>query len=125
MDTLQAAITVNGITYALHGEYYLPLIEVQRDDRPIGKYGRMRRNYLKAHRPVLYNYLIVKGKLHGHLAEVNECCTRRRDLIVYQMAQREGTDEKLKARDQLRWVALMNNYRNAAEEIVLAEYIYG
>ena len=123
MEPLKTTLTENGITYVLHGDYYLPLIEVPQDDRPIGKYGRMRKKYLKEHRPVLYNHLIVAGKLQDHLVEVNECCTRQCDFIVQQMAQREGTDEKLKARDQMRWIGLMNNYRNAAEEFVIAEYI--
>lgn len=124
MDALKPTIMENGITYVLHGDYYLPLIEATQDDRPIGKYGRMRLNYLKEHRLVLYNNLICTGKLHDHLVEVDECCTSQRDLIVKQMAQREGTDEKLKAKDQMRWVGLMNNYRNAAEEFVLSEYVY-
>ena len=124
MDALKPTITENGITYVLHGDYYLPLIEGTQDGRPIGKYGRMRLDYLKEHRPVLYNNLICTGKLHDHLVEVNECCTRQHDLIVKQMAQKEGTEEKLKAKDQMRWVGLMNNYRNAAEEFILTEYIY-
>lgn len=66
----------NGLTYALHGDYYLPLIEAPQDDRPIGKYGRMRKKYLIEHRPVLYNQLVFTGKLLEHLIEVNECCNR-------------------------------------------------
>ncbi len=114
----------NGLTYVLNGDYYLPLIEVPQDDRPIGKYGRLRKRYLEEYRPVIYNHLIFTGRLYDHLVEVDACCTQQLDLIVKQMAQQEGTDEKLKAQDQLRWVGLMNNYRNAAEEFLLAEYIY-
>ena len=113
----------NGLTYILHGDYYFPLIVMPQDDRPIGKYGRMRKKYLEEHRPVLYNLLVATEKLHDHLVEVNECCTRQRDLIIEQKAQKEGTDEKLKANEQMRWVGLMNNYLNTAEEFVLAEYI--
>ena len=72
----------NGLTYALHGDYYLPLIEAPQDGRPIGKYGRMRMKYLKEHHPVLYNQLVFTGKLQEHLIEVNECCIRMKQMLV-------------------------------------------
>ena len=95
-----------------------------QEDRPIGWYSKMRLDYLEEHRPVLYNNLICTGKLHDHLAEVDECCTCQRDLIVKPIAQKEETDENLKAKDQICRVGLMNNYRSAAEEFVLSEYFH-
>ena len=115
----------NGLTYALHGDYYLPLIEVPQDGRPIGKYGRMRKMYLKEHRPVLYNQLVFTGKLQEHLIEVNECCIRMKQMLVAETAKKQGLTEKLKARDQLAWVGMMNNIDSSVEEFILSEYVYG
>ena len=115
----------NGLTYALHGDYYLPLIEVPQDGRPIGKYGRMRKKYLKEHRPVLYNQLVFTGKLQEHLIEVNECCIRMKQMLVAETAKKQGVTEKLKAKDQLAWVGRMNNIDSSVEEFILSEYVYG
>ena len=115
----------NGLTYALHGDYYLPLIEVPQDGRPIGKYGRIRKEYLKEHRPVLYNQLVFTGKLQEHLIEVNECCIRMKQMLVAKTAKKQGLTEKLKARDQLAWVGMMNNIDSSVEEFILSEYVYG
>ena len=115
----------NGLTYALHGDYYLPLIEVPQDGRPIGRYGRMRKMYLKEHRPVLYNQLVFTGKLLEHLIEVNECCIRMKQMLVAETAKKQGLTEKLKARDQLAWVGMMNNIDSSVEEFILSEYVYG
>ena len=115
----------NGLTYALHGDYYLPLIEVPQDGRPIGKYGRMRKMYLKEHRPVLYNQLVFTGKLQEHLIEVNECCIRMKQMLVAETAKKQGVTEKLKAKDQLAWVGRMNNIDSSVEEFILSEYVYG
>ena len=115
----------NGLTYALHGDYYLPLIEAPQDGRPIGKYGRMRKKYLKEHRPVLYNQLVFTGKLQEHLIEVNECCIRMKQMLVAETAKKQGLTEKLKARDQLAWVGMMNNIDSSVEEFILSEYVYG
>lgn len=115
----------NGLTYALHGDYYLPLIEAPQDERPIGKYGRMRKMYLKEHRPVLYNQLAFTGKLQQHLIEVNECCTHMKQMLVAETAKKQGLTEKLKARDQLAWVGMMNNIDSSVEEFILSEYVYG
>ena len=115
----------NGLTYALHGDYYLPLIEAPQDGRPIGKYGRMRKKYLKEHRPVLYNQLVFTGKLQEHLIEVNECCIRMKQMLVAETAKKQGVTEKLKAKDQLAWVGRMNNIDSSVEEFILSEYVYG
>ena len=115
----------NGLTYALHGDYYLPLIEAPQDGRPIGKYGRMRKKYLKEHHPVLYNQLVFTGKLQEHLIEVNECCIRMKQMLVAETAKKQGVTEKLKAREQLAWVGMMNNIDSSVEEFILSEYVYG
>lgn len=138
-----------GGTYSRVGDYYLPNMDIklpkkagsdcaaQQGDRPsfeaagngassgwIGKYGLMRRSYLKEHRPVLYAELIRTGKLYEHLTEVNESSSRQMELLTAQMAEGEGVTEALKAADPLAWVARMNSIQNRAEEIVLREYVY-
>ena len=94
----------NGLTYVLNGDYYIPMFAVPWDDRPIGKYGRMRMQYLKEQHPGKYSSLILSGKLHEHLVEVNECCTRMKQMLVAETAKKQGVTEKLKAKDQLAWV---------------------
>ena len=94
----------NGLTYVLNGDYYIPMIEVPQVNRPIGKYGRMRMQYLKEQHPGKYSFLILSGKLYDHLIEVNECCTRMKQMLVAETAKKQGVTEELKARDQLAWV---------------------
>ena len=93
-------------------------------DYQIGNYGRMRRSYLKAHRPVLYANYLTSGTLHQHLAEIDQACNERMEIIVSAMAKQEGVTEALKAADQMEWVRRMNNIRSRAEEIVLTELVY-
>ena len=81
--------------------------------------------YLKEHHPVLYNQLAFTGKLQDHLIEVNECCTRMKQMLVAETAKKQGLTEKLKARDQLAWVGMMNNIDSSVEEFILSEYVYG
>ena len=113
------------ITYTQVGDYLLPNIAVP--DTPqytLGKYGRMRRTYLKEHRPILWDRMILDGTLWGHLAEVDRICNDRMDTLVEGMKRTRGITEELKARDQLRWVTEMNNIHAAAEEIVIREIVY-
>ena len=117
-------ITENGITYVLQGDYYLPLIEVPKPARPIGKYGRMRLNYLKEYRPIRYNSLILSGKLYDHLAEVDECCTNMKLTQVAETAKQQGVTDELKAKDQMACVGMMNNIDSSVEEFILSEYVY-
>ena len=112
------------ITYSKVGNYYLPDLVLPEEEQSIGKYGRMRRRYLKEHRPVLFSNLILSGKLYDHLAEIDRTCSERLELIIQQMKTQEGVTEKLKADDQMAWVAAMNSIRNRAEEIVLSELVY-
>ena len=112
-------------TYRLEGEYLIPNLALPDEpDYQIGKYGRMRRSYLKDHRPVLYANFLTSGTLHRHLAEIDQACNERMEIIVSAMAKQEGVTEPLKAVDQMEWVRRMNSIRNRAEEIVLTELVY-
>ena len=114
-----------GGTYRQVGDYFIPNITLPDDgEYQIGKYGRMRRSYLKEHRPVLYANLLTCGALHRHLAEIDQACNERIENIVSAMAKQEGVTEALKAADQIEWVRRMNSIRNRAEEIVLHELVY-
>ena len=101
----------------------MELPEVSR--QAIGHYGWMRLNYLREYRPGLYTSLILSGKLYEHLTEIDQTSHQRMEQIISQMAQAEGVDEKLKAKDQMAWIGRMNNIRQRADEIILAELIYG
>ncbi len=126
MTNLKKEIIENGIHYTLHGDYYFPDLELSEAPRQvIGRYGRMRKAYLEAHRPGLYTRLILSGKLNEHLAEIDACCTDRMEQMIHRAAVRECINEELKASDQLAWVGRINNIRQRAEEIVLTELIYG
>ena len=114
-----------GGTYRREGDYLIPNLEpLDTEHYQIGKYGHLRQTYLREHRPSLYNDLILNGTLYRHLAEVDQTCYEHVDLLIRQMAKREGVTEALKASNQLEWVGHMNNIRSRAEEIVLAEVVY-
>ena len=116
----------NGLWYELIGDYYIPVLTLSSEEqRPIGKWGRMHRDYLKEQRPILFNDLVLSGQLWSYLADLNEQAQKRLSLIVEQMKASEGVSEKLKATDQMAWVVAMNSIRNRAEEIILREMIYG
>ncbi len=124
MEKLKERITENGIDYILIGDYYIPDLKLPEENRPIGRYGRLHREYLKQEHPARYSSLILTGKLWTYLADLNEQAEKRRDLIIEQMKAAEGVTEELKARNQLEWVGRMNNIRNRAEEIINSELIY-
>ena len=124
MEKLKERITENGIDYVLVGDYYIPDLKLPEENRPIGRYGRLRREYLKQEHPARYSSLILTGKLWTYLADLNEQAEERLDLIIEQMKAAEGVTEELKARNQLEWVGRMNNIRNRAEEIINSELIY-
>ena len=111
--------------YIRVGEYFIPDLELPEEPRPIGKWGRMRREYLKEHKPIQYNCLLLSGKLWTYLADLNEQAQDRLERIIEQMKTDEGISEALKASDPMAWVGAMNNIRNRAEEIILQELIYG
>ena len=111
-----------GGTYRQEGDYLIPNLALPEEpEYQIGKYGRMRRSYLKEHRPVLYANLLTSGTLHRHLAEIDQACNERMEIIVSDMARQEDVTEALKAADQMEWVRRMNSIRNRAEEIVLTD----
>ena len=114
-----------GGTYRQVGDYFIPNLTLpDTGNYQIGKYGRLRRSYLKEHRPVLYANYLTSGTLHQHLAEIDQACNERMEIIVSAMAKRESVTETLKAADQMEWVLRMNSIRNRAEEIVLTELVY-
>ena len=114
-----------GGTYRQEGDYCVPnLILPDTGTYRLGKYGRMRRRYLKEYRPALYNSMTLNGTLHQHLAEIDQTCHERMERICTAMAAQEGVTEALKASDQLEWVRRMNGIHNRAEEIVMAELVY-
>ena len=114
-----------GGTYHREGDYLVPdLILPDKLEYPLGKYGLMRESYLKEYRPVIYNQMILSSTLNQHLAEVARIYDERMEHLVSEMAKREGVTEALKATSQMEWIGRINNIRNRAEEIVLAEVGY-
>ena len=124
MKELKPRIHENGIDYVLVGDYYMTDLKLPEERRPIGHWGRLHQSYLKLYRPILYNELILSGRLHTVLADLNEQAADRLGLIIRQMAEAEGVTETLKAENQMLWVQSMNSIRNRAEEIIKAELIY-
>ena len=119
----QSFFEQNGGTYMQVGDVVIPDLTVE-ETKPIGRWGRMRRHYLKEHRPVLYINLLVTGELFTHLYEIDEVSKERMELLTHQMAKREDATEALKAADQMEWVRRMNSIRNRAEEMIMRELIY-
>ena len=116
--------SINNMDYVLVGDYYIPDLKLPHEERPIGKYGRMHREYLKEHSPMRFNDLVLEGQLWTYLPDLNEQAQERLSLIVEQMKVSEGVTENLKASDQMVWVGVMNSIYNRAEEIVLEEIVY-
>lgn len=114
----------NGIGYVQVGDYYIPDLRLPDEERSIGKYGRMHRDYLKEHNPMLFNDLVLEGQLWTYLADLNEQARSRLQLIIRQMQDVEFVNEELKEYDQMAWVRAMNSIHNRAEEIVLKEIVY-
>ena len=114
----------NGMSYTLHGDYYLPDL-VLREEEPIyGKYGMLRKQFLKEHRSAGYQYLLLTGKLNKHLNQTDQEAREQGETLMEQMTEKQGVTEELKAQDQMEWVRLMNNIKASAEEIVLKNMIY-
>ena len=125
MKTQKSFFEQNGGTYTQVGDVLIPNLTFGEDEkRSVGKYGRMRKRYLKDQHPVIFCELLLSGKLYPHLVEIDEACEGRLELLVLQMVKREGVTEALKAADQMEWVRHMNSIRNRAEEVVLSELVY-
>ena len=119
----------DGLEYSLEyirsGDYFIPNLTLPEETRPMGKWGRMHREYLKEHKPIQYNCLLLSGELWTYLADLNEQAQDRLERMIDQMKTTEGITETLKASDPMAWVGAMNSIRNRAEEIILREMIYG
>ena len=115
----------NNLTYSRNGDYLIPDLQLtEQPETPLGKYGRMRKTYLKEHRPILYNRLLMSEKLYPHLLEIDQTANSRLEQLMPELARAAGVTEELKARDQMQWVGLMNSCKAQAEEIIMSELIY-
>ncbi len=116
----------NNITYTRYGDYFIPDIRLSStsEQKPLGKYGRMRKAYLKEHNSPLWNALILSERLYPHLHEVDETANRCMEQIMAELIKLNGVTEELKAKDQMEWITLMNACKTQAEEIILSELIY-
>ena len=114
----------NGMSYTLHGDYYLPDLVLREEKPTYGKYGMLRKQFLKEHRSARYQYLLLTGKLNEHLNQTDQEAREQVEMIMKQMAEKKGVTEELKVQDQMKWVGLMNNIKVSAEEIILKNMVY-
>ena len=115
----------NSLTYTMNGDYQIPDLKLtEQPEKPLGKYGRMRKAYLKEHRPLIYNQLLLTEKLYPHLIEIDETAQSRLEQMMPQLAEAAGATEQLKSNDPMRWVGLMNTCKAQAEEILMTELIH-
>lgn len=114
----------NGMNYTLHGDYYLPDLVLNEEEPTYGKYGMLRKQFLKEHRSARYQYMLLTGKLNEHLNQIDQEVREQVETLMEQMTEKQGVTEELKAQDQMEWVRLMNNIKASAEEIVLKNMIY-
>ena len=114
----------NGLSYTLHEDYYLPDLAVNEGEPTYGKYGMLRKQFLKEHRPARYQYLLMTGELMAHLNRVDQEARELVEILMKQMKEKQEVTEQLKMQDQMKWVGIMNNIKACAEEIVLKEIIY-
>ena len=114
----------NGLSYTLCGDYYLPDLVLNEEEPTYGKYGMLRKQFLKEHKSARYQYLLLTGKLTEHLNQIDQEVTEQVEVLIEQMAEKQGVNENLKRRGQMKWVRLMNNIKVSSEEIVMREIIY-
>ena len=114
----------NGLGYTLHGDYYLPDLALNEEDPTYGKYGMLRKQFLKDYRPTRYQCLLLTGKLTEYLNQIDRDAREQGEMLMKRMAKKQGVTETLKMQDQMKWVGLMNNIKASAEEIVLKEIVY-
>ena len=115
----------SNLTYTRCGDYYIPGLTIsEMESKPLGKYGRMRRTYLRERRPALWNSMILSDRLYAHLREIDDTANRRLEQMMPELMKQNGVTEELKAKDPMTWVGLMNNLRSQAEETILEELIY-
>ena len=114
----------NGMSYTLHGDYYLPDLVLREEEPTYGKYGMLRKQFLKEHRSARYQYMLLIGKLNEHLNQIDQEVREQVETLMEQMTEKQGVTEELKAQDQMKWVRLMNNIKASAEEIILKNMVY-
>ena len=114
----------NGMGYTLHGDYYLPDLVLREEEPTYGKYGMLRKQFLKEYRSARYQYLLLTGKLNEHLNQTDQEAREQVEMLMKQMAEKKGVTEELKVQDQMKWVRLMNNIKVSAEEIILKNMVY-
>ena len=114
----------NGMSYTLHGDYYLPDLVLREEEPTYGKYGMLRKQFLKEHRSARYQYMLLTGKLNEHLNQIDQEVREQVETLMEQMTEKQGVTEELKAQDQMERVRLMNNIKASAEEIILKNMVY-
>ena len=114
----------NGMSYTLHGDYYLPDLVLREEEPTYGKYGMLRKQFLKEHRSARYQYMLLTGKLNEHLNQIDQEVREQVETLMEQMIEKQGVTEELKAQDQMKWGGLMNNIKVSAEEIILKNMVY-
>ena len=114
----------NGLSYTLHEDYYLPDLEINEEEPTYGKYGIMRKQFLKEHRSARYQYLVLTGKLTDHLNQVDKEVREKVEMLMEQMDEQWGVTEELKMQNQMEWVRRMNNIQATAEEIAYKNIIF-
>ena len=114
----------NGMSYTLHGDYYLPDLVLREEEPTYGKYGMLRKQFLKEHRSARYQYMLLTGKLNEHLNQIDQEVREQVETLMEQMTEKQGVTEELKAQDQMKWVRLMNNIKASAEENILKNMVY-
>ena len=114
----------NGLSYTLCGDYYLPDLVLNEEEPTYGKYGMLRKQFLKEHRSARYQYMLLTGKLNEHLNQIDQEAREQVETLMEQMTEKQGVTEELKVQDQMKWVRLMNNIKVSAEEIILKNTVY-
>ena len=114
----------NGMSYTLHGDYYLPDLVLREEEPTYGKYGMLRKQFLKEYRSARYQYMLLTGKLNEHLNQIDQEAREQVETLMEQMTEKQGVTEELKVQDQMKWVRLMNNIKVSAEEIILKNTVY-
>ena len=121
---MKEVLNMSQITYQPNGDYLIPNLTVEKTEKPLGRYGRMRKDYLQKHQPMLFQSLLLTGKLYPHLLEIEETANSRMEQLLPQLMKQCGVTEQLKAGDMMKWVGLMNSCKAQAEEMILKELIY-
>ena len=114
----------NGMGYTLHGDYYLPDLVLREEKPTYGKYGMLRKQFLKEYRSARYQYMLLTGKLNEHLNQIDQEAREQVEMLMKQMSEKKGVTEELMVQDQMKWVRLMNNIKVSAEEIILKNTVY-